>query len=36
MDASEKKHFCWKKCYDMTKVWDHSKGASLSKEGREG
>ena len=18
-------HFCWKKCYDMTKVWGHSK-----------
>ena len=29
-------HFCWKKCYDMTKLWDHSKRASLRKERREG
>ena len=28
-------HFCWKKCYDMTKVWGHSKRASLRKKRRE-
>ena len=30
------KHFCWKKSYDMTKVWGHSKRVSLKKERREG
>ena len=25
-------HFCKKKCYDMTKLWGHSKHASLTKE----
>ena len=27
-------HFYWKNCYDMTKIWGHSKRASLRKERR--
>ena len=26
-------HFCWKKCYDIKKVWGYSKRASLRKRG---